>query len=62
MLQVFRDGLISFFVYPFMVYLALLSWGVISKLLSVNRVGGRHLKQHYVLPASKAAALKPNSN
>jgi hypothetical protein len=61
MLQIFRDGLISLFLYPFVEYLALLSWGAISKLLSVNRVGVKHLRLHYVLQESKAEALESNS-
>jgi|GEM_PF-2327110 oligosaccharide repeat unit polymerase len=46
MLQVFRDGLMSLFAYPFVVYLPLLSWGAISRPLSANRAGVRHLKPH----------------
>lgn len=62
MLQVFRDGLISLCIYPFVIYLALLSWGAISKLLSMNRDGVRYRNSHDVLQASKVASLKTNSN
>jgi hypothetical protein len=53
MLQVFRDGLSSVFVFPFMAYLPLLGWGAISKLLSANHAGVKYLQPHYVLPVAR---------
>jgi oligosaccharide repeat unit polymerase len=52
MLQIYRDGLISLFMYPFVVYLPLLSWGAISRMLSPTDVRVRHLKLHCKLPAA----------
>lgn len=44
MVQVFRDGLDALVLYPFVDYLPLFSWGLISMLLPAHRARGSHLK------------------
>ncbi len=62
LIQVFRDGLIALFLYPFVAHLAMFGWVAISKLLPVNRARVRHLTPLYMPPKSKVDALKPNFN
>jgi hypothetical protein len=46
MIVVFRDGLNPLIIYPVVVYLPLLSWGVISMLLPADRVHTRVISTH----------------
>jgi len=51
MVQVFRDGLNSLFVFPCVGYLPLVAWGGISKLIGPGRVQADYFNLHHAMPA-----------
>ena len=53
MIQVFRDGLDSFFTYPFMVYLPLAAWALLSMAQGRRAVLERNATRRSVMPPEK---------
>ncbi|MGA2654314.1 MAG: hypothetical protein ABSF28_27670 [Terracidiphilus sp.] len=51
MVQVFRDGLNSLFVFPCVTYLPLVAWGGVSKVMGTRRVQGDPFNLHHSVTA-----------